>query len=112
MIQQETRLAVADNSGANRFALYLELYLRGNPIDAKQKDDWVSKLKECGVFGVSSDEYLNYALENRREWLSKGEDAVKRMIEKYSKPEDDKEEEKPASGEPRMKRRSSIGSTK
>jgi hypothetical protein len=26
------------------------------------------KLKQCGVFGVSSDEYLNYALENRREW--------------------------------------------
>lgn len=23
------------------------------------------KLKECGVFGVSSDEYLNYALRNR-----------------------------------------------
>eukprot|EP00529_Nitzschia_sp_RCC80_P008238 CAMPEP_0113455580 /NCGR_PEP_ID=MMETSP0014_2-20120614/8448_1 /TAXON_ID=2857 /ORGANISM="Nitzschia sp." /LENGTH=1213 /DNA_ID=CAMNT_0000347013 /DNA_START=398 /DNA_END=4036 /DNA_ORIENTATION=+ /assembly_acc=CAM_ASM_000159 len=52
------------------------------------------KLKECGVFGVSSDEYLNYALENRREWQSKGEEAVKRMIEKYSKPEDNKEEEK------------------
>ena len=26
------------------------------------------KLKECGVFGVSSDEYLNYALKNRAEW--------------------------------------------
>ena len=24
------------------------------------------KLKECGVFGVSSDEYLNYAETNRR----------------------------------------------
>ena len=23
------------------------------------------KLKECGVFGVSSDEYLNYAIKNR-----------------------------------------------
>jgi hypothetical protein len=23
-------------------------------------------LKDCGVFGVSSDEYLNYAMENRR----------------------------------------------
>lgn len=29
------------------------------------------KLKECGVFGVSSDEYLNYALENRRYVISK-----------------------------------------
>lgn len=25
------------------------------------------KLEECGVFGVSSDECLNYALENRKE---------------------------------------------
>lgn len=41
------------------------------------------KLKECGVFGVSSDEYLNYALENRREWASKGEDVVKMMALKY-----------------------------
>jgi hypothetical protein len=41
------------------------------------------KLKDCGVFGVSSDEYLNYALENRREWASKGEDCVKKMALKY-----------------------------
>jgi hypothetical protein len=25
------------------------------------------KLKDCGVFGVASDEYLNYAQENRKE---------------------------------------------
>ena len=30
------------------------------------------KLKECGVFGVSSDEYLMYAEANRREWKKKG----------------------------------------
>jgi hypothetical protein len=41
------------------------------------------KLKECGVFGVSSDEYLNYALSNRREWLDKGESVVAEMMEKY-----------------------------
>jgi hypothetical protein len=86
------------------------------------------KLKDCGVFGVSSDEvsavlcggfvlaisftapfgfsyltylsyfphflypylkltslkqYLNYALENRREWASKGEECVKKMVMKY-----------------------------
>jgi hypothetical protein len=41
------------------------------------------KLKECGVFGVSSEEYLNYALENRREWSSNGEETVARYIEKY-----------------------------
>ena len=48
------------------------------------------KLKDCGVFGVSSDEYLNYALENRREWAIKGEEQVKKMIEKYAaKPDDE-----------------------
>jgi hypothetical protein len=41
------------------------------------------KLKECGVFGVSCDEYLNYALENRREWASKGESVIAQYIEKY-----------------------------
>jgi 3'5'-cyclic nucleotide phosphodiesterase len=41
------------------------------------------KLKECGVFGVSSDEYLNYALENRREWANKGEEVVAQYIKKY-----------------------------
>jgi hypothetical protein len=37
------------------------------------------KLAECGVFGVSSDEYLNYALENRREWSEKGKEIVDKM---------------------------------
>jgi hypothetical protein len=54
------------------------------------------KLKECGVFGVSSDEYLNYAMENRRESASKGEEAVKRMIAKYSPEEEEKDEASPA----------------
>lgn len=34
------------------------------------------KLKECGVFGASSDEYLNYAQQNRAEWEAKGKDLV------------------------------------
>lgn len=34
------------------------------------------KLDECGVFGVSSHEYLNYAEENRAEWERKGERIV------------------------------------
>jgi hypothetical protein len=42
------------------------------------------KLKDCGVFGVSSDEYLNYALENRREWSTKGEEVVEKMIAKFT----------------------------
>jgi hypothetical protein len=38
------------------------------------------KLKECGVFGVSSDEYLSYALQNRNEWEQRGEDLVAEMV--------------------------------
>jgi 3'5'-cyclic nucleotide phosphodiesterase/Adenylate and Guanylate cyclase catalytic domain len=40
------------------------------------------KLKDCGVFGVSSDEYLNYAEQNLAEWKSKGEQVVQEMIRK------------------------------
>jgi len=40
------------------------------------------KLKECGVFGVSSDEYLNYAEQNRKEWEKKGKEIVADMKEK------------------------------
>jgi hypothetical protein len=42
------------------------------------------KLKECGVFGVSSDEYLNYAIKNRQEWEIRGKEVVSEMIEKAS----------------------------
>lgn len=38
------------------------------------------KLSDCGVFGVSSDEYLNYALKNREEWELKGQEIVERMV--------------------------------
>jgi hypothetical protein len=47
-------------------------------------------LKECGVFGVSSDEYLNYVEENRREWQRKGKEVVETYVAKYcKKPEED-----------------------
>lgn len=39
------------------------------------------KLKECGVFGVSSDEYLAYAMKNREEWESRGQELVEEMTE-------------------------------
>jgi len=39
------------------------------------------KLKECGVFGVSSDEYLNYAEQNRKEWELRGQEVVAEMVE-------------------------------
>ena len=76
------------------------------------------KLKECGVFGVSSDEYLNYAIKNRgkcsyylciflllwfihelrffffyadfdtEEWIVKGNEIVEQMLERVPKKED------------------------
>ena len=43
------------------------------------------KLKECGVFGVASDEYLNYALANRAEWERKGREVVEGYMKRYKK---------------------------
>ena len=40
------------------------------------------KLKNCGVFGVSSDEYLNYATDNRDEWEERGKEVVASMVAK------------------------------
>jgi hypothetical protein len=39
------------------------------------------KLKECGVFGVSSYEYLDYALENRRRWEEHGREILAELCE-------------------------------
>jgi class 3 adenylate cyclase len=39
------------------------------------------KLKDCGVFGVSCDEFLNYAQKNRDEWESRGHEIVAEMVE-------------------------------
>ena len=44
------------------------------------------KLKECGVFGVSSAEYLNYANANRKEWEVRGKEVVAGYVKKYAKP--------------------------
>jgi hypothetical protein len=41
------------------------------------------KLAMCGVFGVASDEYLNYAMANRKEWELKGKEVVARYLSKY-----------------------------
>jgi class 3 adenylate cyclase len=45
------------------------------------------KLKDCGVFGVSSDEYLNYAMKNRQEWEARGREVVEEMVEQLRPPE-------------------------
>merc|ERR1712032_194627 len=39
------------------------------------------KMKECGVFGVSSDEYLYYANLNRKEWEVHGKEIVEQMLQ-------------------------------
>ena len=39
------------------------------------------KLKDCGVFGVSSDEYMDYAVQNRRQWERLGAGVVAEWIE-------------------------------
>ncbi|CAJ1964636.1 unnamed protein product [Cylindrotheca closterium] len=41
------------------------------------------KLKECGVFGVASDEYLMYAQDNRREFEEKGREFVSELEDRY-----------------------------
>eukprot|EP00980_Cylindrotheca_fusiformis_P020947 scaffold7970_cov118-Cylindrotheca_fusiformis.AAC.3 len=41
------------------------------------------KLDSCGVFGVSSHEYLNYAKSNRDEWAREGEGIVNEYLVKY-----------------------------
>jgi class 3 adenylate cyclase len=77
-----------------------------NPVDTWYKSEMgffdfyviplAEKLSKCGVFGVSSDETLTYALENRREWELKGQDVVQMMVDKYCRdvPADkDKKEE-------------------
>ena len=42
------------------------------------------KLKECGVFGVSSDEYLTYATQNRNEWEWKGQELVAEYYKNFA----------------------------
>lgn len=42
-----------------------------------------TKLKDCNAFGVTSEEYLMYALLNRREWELKGKDIVKEYLSTY-----------------------------
>ena len=43
------------------------------------------KLKDCGVFGVSSGEFLYHAENNRKEWEAKGPEIVAEMVKIYDK---------------------------
>ena len=84
-----------ENLFLEMFTAYCDGRSKNNPTDGWYKgelwffDNYViplaHKLKECGVFGVSSDEYLNYALANRHEWEKKGEAIVANNVEKYKK---------------------------
>eukprot|EP00980_Cylindrotheca_fusiformis_P008666 scaffold1849_cov115-Cylindrotheca_fusiformis.AAC.4 len=42
------------------------------------------KLQNCGVFGVSSHEYLNYATANRDEWVREGEALVQQYVSVFN----------------------------
>eukprot|EP00538_Stauroneis_constricta_P006140 CAMPEP_0119570654 /NCGR_PEP_ID=MMETSP1352-20130426/43720_1 /TAXON_ID=265584 /ORGANISM="Stauroneis constricta, Strain CCMP1120" /LENGTH=1723 /DNA_ID=CAMNT_0007620323 /DNA_START=525 /DNA_END=5699 /DNA_ORIENTATION=+ len=80
--------------------LFMEMYIafKENRADKDPSEGWYAgelwfydnyiiplarKLDECRVFGVSSDECLNYAMENRKEWQAKGLSIVEEMVEKY-----------------------------
>ena len=41
------------------------------------------KIGNCGIFGVSSDEFLKYAKANRKEWELKGNEIVAKFVEKH-----------------------------
>ena len=66
------------------------------------------KLKDCGVFGVASDEYLNYAMENRREWAIKGNDLVAELLRNFSTTDRRREEEEDAEIETHGEGRNSV----
>ncbi|CAB9506494.1 Receptor-type guanylate cyclase gcy [Seminavis robusta] len=52
------------------------------------------KLATCGIFGVSSDEYLSYAENNRNEWEEKGEAIVQGYLETFGRAPEDAQENK------------------
>jgi 3'5'-cyclic nucleotide phosphodiesterase len=73
---------------------YMEGRAETNPADFWYKGEigffdfyivpLAKKLSDCGVFGVSSDEYLNYAIMNRNEWEKKGKGIVVEMLDKMA----------------------------
>jgi hypothetical protein len=43
------------------------------------------KIRDCGVFGPTSDENLNYATNNRNTWIKEGEAIVADMLTRVEK---------------------------
>ena len=78
---------------AERYRAFIEGRAENDPTDSWYRSEigffdfyiipLAQKLAECGVFGVSSDEYLNYAIMNRNEWEKKGRDVVAGYVKKY-----------------------------
>jgi hypothetical protein len=89
---------------------YLEGRNTSNPADGWYKgelwffDNYIlplaKKLRECKVFGVSCDELLNYAVDNRNEWQAKGEEIVAELVEQANKSSGRKGSQKAAVGPP------------
>jgi hypothetical protein len=77
---------------AEMYKAYIDGRAEKNPADFWVKGELgffdfyiiplAKKLKDCGVFGVSSDEYLMYALQNRKEWEARGSEVVAEMMER------------------------------
>ena len=63
------------------------------------------KLDDCGVFGVSSDECLNYAEQNRKMWAIKGDEIVEEFLNRYR-------ERKSAASRPKRTRQGSSAQGK
>eukprot|EP00980_Cylindrotheca_fusiformis_P001906 scaffold437_cov111-Cylindrotheca_fusiformis.AAC.4 len=80
--------------------LFMECYkaYQQGRADSDPSEDWykgeigffdsyviplAKQLQSCGVYGVSSDEYLNYAIANREKWAREGVALVKEYLAKY-----------------------------
>jgi hypothetical protein len=42
------------------------------------------KLDTCGAFGISTDEFLSYATENRKRWQTQGADIVAKWLQQIA----------------------------
>ena len=73
------------------YVAYLNGRMDKDPVDFWYKGEFgffdfyiiplTQKLKDCGVFGVSSGEFLDFATKNRAEWEAHGEEVVAEMYE-------------------------------
>jgi hypothetical protein len=43
----------------------------------------MNQMKECGIFGLTADEYLSWSLCNRQQWAAKGNELVASMVARH-----------------------------